>query len=321
MAYKKQLEEEYRIAAEKIQVKGKKHLGYTLRLSDIKEAPYSYDVMDKRKMAKLAEKDEEEMNRQNKIISECNRLNAIVEENLRKDRLQATEEKNSKKEKYQRVEERTSKKEKEVLNHDEVNDKIKDRLNCFEKDNEEGKSECLAVQVMEQKISQEEEITISETASENIEEQLIKEEQARLEMEEQLRLEKAKKLEEEKKMIEMKELEEIRNLQFQEDARADEPTINVEDEQAIKDLEQKEFEEMKKTEERIKQLELSIASLDDELERFDIERMKNKTKKVMKRMSLVISDTTDDELDDILKQTTVNGFMENEVMWEKYLKK
>ena len=78
---------------------------------------------------------------------------------------------------------------------------------------------------------------------------------------------------------------------------------------------------MKKTEERIEQLELSIASLDDELERFDIEKMKGKTKKIMKRMSLVISDTTDDELDDILQQTTVNGFMENEILWGKYLEK
>ena len=81
------------------------------------------------------------------------------------------------------------------------------------------------------------------------------------------------------------------------------------------------FEEMRKTEERIRQLELSIASLDDELEMFDIERMKGKTKKVMKRMSLVITDSTDDELDNILQQTTVNGFMENEDLWGKYLGK
>merc|ERR1712007_207742 len=108
----------------------------------------------------------------------------------------------------------------------------------------------------------------------------------------------------------MGELEEIRKLKFEEDARTEEA------EKAIKDLELKELEEMKKTEERIKQLELSIASLDVE-----IERMKGKTKKVMKRMSLVISDTTDDELDDILQQTTVNGFMENEVLWGKYLRK
>lgn len=119
----------------------------------------------------------------------------------------------------------------------------------------------------------------------------------------------------------MKEIEEIRKLKKEEESRTEDPQMSPEEEQIIKALEIEEYEEMMKTEERINQLELSIASLDYELERFDIERMKDKTKKVMKRMSLVISDTTDDELDIILQRTTVNGFMENEVLWGKYLVK
>ena len=46
----------------------------------------------------------------------------------------------------------------------------------------------------------------------------------------------------------------------------------------------------KNTENKIKQLETSIVSLDIELERFQIEKMKVKTKKVMKRMSLIETD-------------------------------
>jgi hypothetical protein len=49
----------------------------------------------------------------------------------------------------------------------------------------------------------------------------------------------------------------------------------------------------KNTENKIKQLETSIVSLDIELERFQIEKMKVKTKKVMKRMSLIETDKND----------------------------
>ena len=38
-------------------------------------------------------------------------------------------------------------------------------------------------------------------------------------------------------------------------------------------------------------------------------------------MSLVIKDTEDEEIDMILKATTVTSFMENEDLWEKYLQK
>merc|ERR1712083_321990 len=78
MAYKKQLEEEYRMAAEKIQVKGvKRHLGYSYKISDIMELPL-YEVVGSKRMSKVEEEDEEESNRKNKIIDETNRLNAIV---------------------------------------------------------------------------------------------------------------------------------------------------------------------------------------------------------------------------------------------------
>ena len=40
---------------------------------------------------------------------------------------------------------------------------------------------------------------------------------------------------------------------------------------------------------RIKELELSIASLDDQLERFEIEKMNCKTREVKKRMSIATS--------------------------------
>ena len=66
---------------------------------------------------------------------------------------------------------------------------------------------------------------------------------------------------------------------------------------------------------------MSIATLDGELERYDLENMKAKTRKVVKRMSLVIKDTEDEEIDMILKATTVTSFMENEDLWEKYLQK
>jgi len=122
-------------------------------------------------------------------------------------------------------------------------------------------------------------------------------------------------------MIELKEIEEIRRLKKEEDSRTEDPHICPEEENITKELENEEYEEMKNTEERINQLELSIALLDDELERFDIERMKNKTKKVMKRMSLVLSDTAVDDIENILQVTTVNGFMRDEVLWGKYLGK
>merc|ERR1712037_520873 len=49
---------------------------------------------------------------------------------------------------------------------------------------------------------------------------------------------------------------------------------------------QRESEDLRKTELRIKELQSSIISLDWQLERTEIEKMKKKTEKVQKRMSL-----------------------------------
>jgi hypothetical protein len=47
-------------------------------------------------------------------------------------------------------------------------------------------------------------------------------------------------------------------------------------------FEDKKFQEMKTIQEQIKELELAIASLDNGLERFEIERIKDKTRQVGK---------------------------------------
>ena len=58
---------------------------------------------------------------------------------------------------------------------------------------------------------------------------------------------------------------------------------------------------MKTIQEQIKELELSIASLDNDLERFEIERMKDKTRQVVNRMNKVLGQTENNEMQDILK--------------------
>ena len=60
--------------------------------------------------------------------------------------------------------------------------------------------------------------------------------------------------------------------------------INLKHEKLETNLEEKKVKETKKIEEKINELELST-TLDDKLERFDIERMKDKTKNVVKRMT------------------------------------
>jgi len=316
MAYKKQLEEEYRLAAEKIKVKGViKHSNYNFRFGEY--TTFEVVDMERKRMVKVEEVEEEEINVNDKAIEEANRLKE-------RDILRAIEKQNSKeRERLRVIEEENQRKESERLRaiEEEILRKERERLRAIEEENLRRERERLRLEELERKRIEDEEAAKAIREAEMLEKLRLEEEQARLAKEELLRMERARKLEEEKKMIEMKELEEIRRLQLEEDSRIEEPKLSPEEEQAIKDLELKEYEEMKKTEERINQLELSIASLDDELERFDIEKMKGKTKKVMKRMSLVITDTTDDELDEILQQTTVNGFMENEVLWGKYLKK
>merc|ERR1712013_74180 len=78
-------------------------------------------------------------------------------------------------------------------------------------------------------------------------------------------------------------------------------------------------EEIKRTEEKIKELEQSIACLDNDLERYEIESMKEKTKRVVKRMNTVLGYNEVPQNMNMLKEKTVKGFMSNNILWGKYL--
>ena len=71
-------------------------------------------------------------------------------------------------------------------------------------------------------------------------------------------------------------------------------------------------------EKRIRELELSIASLDNELERFEIEKMNFKTREVKKRMSLVTGDNEND-LSKVLNSGNVDSFIKDGNLWKKYV--
>ena len=75
-----------------------------------------------------------------------------------------------------------------------------------------------------------------------------------------------------------------------------EEMVNIEkeegdDDERVQTEQEREREDLRKTELRIKELQSSIMSLDWQLERTQIEKMKKKTEKVQKRMSLSL--TTD----------------------------
>ena len=289
MAYKKQLEEEYRLAAERMNVpRVKRYSRYSLRLDEIYEVPVE-SLRERKRTNCTIEKFEENSHKESESTKAAAKKD--MEIILRK---QAEEKRLSIQIEAMRLEELAKLREKE---------EEEERLQLLRKKEEEVR------RLEEERLVQEE----------KDKKRKLEEEERKNKLKEKMERERAQRIEEEKRIIEVKELEEIRKLKLEEDSRTDELKRTPEEEEEIKKLEEKEYEEMKKTEERIKQLELSIASLDDELERYDIEHMKAKTKKVMKRMSLVISDTTDDDLDNILQQTTVKGFMENEDLWGKYL--
>ena len=113
----------------------------------------------------------------------------------------------------------------------------------------------------------------------------------------------------------MKETNEVELLQEEEASKAKQNLII--DQEII--FEEKKFEEMKTIQEQIKELELSIASLDNDLERFEIERMKDKTRQVVNRMNKVLGQTENNEMQDILKIKNVDGFMKDQMLWGKYL--
>ena len=79
--------------------------------------------------------------------------------------------------------------------------------------------------------------------------------------------------------------------------------------------------QLKKVKRRISEVEDSIAALDWELERVEIEKMKVKTKKVIKRISQIVEDDMEngDEVTTNIKRETVKVFMINKSMWNKYL--
>ena len=150
----------------------------------------------------------------------------------------------------------------------------------------------------------------------------IREEEERKQMEDKKRKEEIKRRRAERRRIELREIEESRKLMVAEDAKFD----KQEDVDKIK-LDQEQLEEAQKTEERIKELEMSIATLDMELERFDLEKMRSRTRQVKKRMSLVINDRELEEEEEgemrdlVLAAPTVTGFMQNDNLWGKYLRR
>eukprot|EP00092_Neocalanus_flemingeri_P069646 GFUD01085400.1.p1 GENE.GFUD01085400.1~~GFUD01085400.1.p1 ORF type:complete len:275 (+),score=99.48 GFUD01085400.1:102-926(+) len=79
-----------------------------------------------------------------------------------------------------------------------------------------------------------------------------------------------------------------------------------------------EEEKLSETEQRIRELELSITSLDYELDRLYIDKMNCKTRQVKKRMSLVTGDSEKD-LQNMLKPGTVEAFIMDGNLWGKYM--
>jgi len=97
------------------------------------------------------------------------------------------------------------------------------------------------------------------------------------------REQKQKEAEEEKRLKDLESKKLIKYIEEEEEeSTTNNDTINV-------DLSAEE-ERLRLAEERIKELEYSISSLDWKLERFDIEKMNEKTNNVKKRMSIVMGE-------------------------------
>ena len=71
-------------------------------------------------------------------------------------------------------------------------------------------------------------------------------------------------------------------------------------------------------EQRIRELELSIASLNTELERFEIEKMNCKTREVKTRMYIITGDNKND-LSKVLNSGNVDSFITDSNLWKKYV--
>merc|ERR1712013_339501 len=118
------------------------------------------------------------------------------------------------------------------------------------------------------------------------------------------------------KTVEEFELKEVEQLQEDETFRLN----RLFDRQKTDHISEEEREEeIKRTEEKIKELEQSIACLDNDLEKYEIESMKEKTKRVVKRMNTVLGYNEVPQNMNMLKEKTVKGFMSNNILWGKYL--
>ena len=123
-----------------------------------------------------------------------------------------------------------------------------------------------------------------------------------------------KDLEDYKITVEIKKKEEKTKLELEEKLR-----IGLQ-ESLKNDLTEKTNadDDLSDIEKRIRELELSIASLDNELERFEIEKMNSKTREVKKRMSLVTGDHEID-LSKLLNSGNVDSFIQDGNLWKKYV--
>lgn len=262
MALKKKLEEEYRLANEKMNQKVTPPKRYHSMQFDFDAKPRYPPI---------------EIRARRSVIIEEVETSDILDDIAEKERMKREDEEAKRKE----LEERLRKEEEERLRREEE-ERMKREL--------------------EERLRAEEE------------ERRRKEELRRKKLEERQRRLKAKRRREEKRAFEEREMEKIRTFMLED--RCDK---SQEEKERLRELEEAQNEEMIKTEKRIKQLEMSIATLNFELERYDLEDMKDKTRKVVKRMSLVLKDAEDEEVDIVLKATTVTGFMENEDLWSQYM--
>ena len=207
----------------------------------------------------------------------------------------------------------------EILEKEQQKHEKKNKGNIFEEDMLNGKEETnkiLIKETMNQFMTGAKTEEIRPKEEKDIKTEL---EPQKIRKERQRKKNGGKKQETERKINENKELKEVKKLQEEEQFRLNQKVIISKDEQEETNHEEKEIEETRKTEERIRELEVSIATLDDKLERFDIERMKDKTKNVVKRMTTAMGDANKLEIKDVLKVKIVNRFMKNRILWGTYL--
>ena len=123
-----------------------------------------------------------------------------------------------------------------------------------------------------------------------------------------------KDLEDYKITVENKEKEEKEKFELERELRIklEEPSKYLEKETPKTDSDLSEIEK------RIRELELSIASLDDELERFEIDKMNSKTREVKERMSIV-SGSDENNVAKVLNSENVDAFIKDNQIWNKYM--